>query len=77
MHSPVKCDITRLANCRQTLPIHVSGQRDFVLVSAVADLASVLAVILDNDVLDHQVRADYLVVFPANEKAICSHLLKS
>ena len=44
----------------------MSGQRD-LLVDAVADFAFVLAVILESDVLDLQVRADYLVVLPANK----------
>jgi len=48
----------------------VSGQGDLVLVGAVADLASVFAVVVQSDVLDHQIGADYLIVFPANKKTI-------
>lgn len=49
-----------------TLSIHVSCQRD-LLVDAIADFALVLAVILQSDVLDLQVGADYLIALPANK----------
>jgi len=51
-----------------TLPVHVSCQCD-LLVDAVADFAFVFAVILESDILDLQVGADYLIVLPANRNA--------
>lgn len=51
-----------------TLSIHVSCQCD-LLVDTVADFAFVFAVILESDVVNLQVRADYLIVLPANRNA--------
>lgn len=49
-----------------TSSVHVSCQCEF-LVDAVADFALVFAVILQSDVLDLQVGADYLIALPVNK----------
>lgn len=46
----------------------MGGQCD-LLVDAVTDYALVLPVILESDILDLQVGADYLIVLPANRNA--------
>lgn len=48
-----------------TLSVQMSRQRN-LLVDTIADFAFVLAIILESNVLDLQIRADYLIVLSAN-----------